>query len=93
MNTPRTDAAKFRVGDSDHFAVHVTHAEQLERELITMSAMANRLAEALDFTMNGNTAKDQTPFIDASRAVLAAYENHKKGNRHHDTRRTTHRPC
>ena len=31
--TPRTDAAKFRVGDSNHFAVHVMHVEQLETEL------------------------------------------------------------
>lgn len=31
--TPRTEAAKFRIGDSNHFAVHVMHVEQLETEL------------------------------------------------------------
>lgn len=33
VKTPRTDAAKFRIGDSNHFAVHVMHVEQLETEL------------------------------------------------------------
>lgn len=45
--TPRTDAAKFRIGDSNHFAVHVMHVEQLETELQEMIALADRLAEAL----------------------------------------------
>lgn len=30
--TPETDAVKFQVGDSNHFAVHVVHAKRLERE-------------------------------------------------------------
>lgn len=50
---------------------------QLETELQTMAALAERLAKALDFTLNGNTAKDQTPFLAASREALAAYEEHK----------------
>lgn len=61
-------------------AVYADFARQLETELAAMTALADRMAEALDFTMNGNTAKDQAPFIDASRKALAAYEKHKKGN-------------
>lgn len=30
--TPETDAVKFRIEDSNHFAVHVVHARRLERE-------------------------------------------------------------
>lgn len=30
--TPETDAVKFRLADSNHFAVHVIHARRLERE-------------------------------------------------------------
>lgn len=57
-----------------------TFIRKIGDELAAMTALADRLAEALDFIMNGNTAKDQAPFIDASREALAAYENHKKGN-------------
>lgn len=81
MKTPRTDA---KIKTTDYLTgdpvVAADFARQLERELIAMTALADRLAEALDFTINGNTAKDQTPFINASREALAAYENHKKGN-------------
>lgn len=31
-NTPETDALQYRVGDSDHYAVHAIHARRLERE-------------------------------------------------------------
>lgn len=35
--TPRTDAVRFRVGESDHWAVvHEVYAKQLERELAEM---------------------------------------------------------
>lgn len=30
--TPETDAVEFRIGDSNHFAVHVFHARLLERK-------------------------------------------------------------
>jgi hypothetical protein len=67
MKTPRTDAAKFRIGDSDHFAVHVTHSEQLERELAAMTDLADRLAEAIS----------QSPYDEPLAEALDAYENHK----------------
>lgn len=67
MKTPRTDAAKFRIGDSDHFAVHVAYVEQLERELAAMTALADRLAEAIS----------QSPYDEPLAKALAAYENHK----------------
>ena len=64
MKTPRTDAAKFRIVDSDHFAVHVTHSEQLERELAAMTDLADRLAEAIS----------QSPYDEPLAEALAAYE-------------------
>ena len=67
MNTPRTDAAKFRIGDSDHFAVHVTHSEQLETELAAMTALADRLAEAIS----------HSPYDEPLAEALDDYENHK----------------
>lgn len=32
-HTPRTDAVEYKVNDSNHTAVHASHARQLEREL------------------------------------------------------------
>lgn len=43
MNTPRTDEAQFGTG-----RVSVAFARQLETELQTMTALADRLAEALE---------------------------------------------
>lgn len=83
MNTPRTDAERRRLKKAKAYPpdpVSAEFARQLETELAAMTALADRLAEALDFTMNGNSAKDQTPFIDASCEALTAYENHKKEN-------------
>ena len=79
MKTPRTDAAKFRIGDSDHFAVHVTHSEQLERELAAMTDLADRLAEALQSVL-GNSWDGPLPDYARHKAsaVRIAYENHKK---------------
>ena len=87
MKTPRTDAAKFRIGDSDHFAVHVAYVEQLERELAAMTALADSLAEALDNCASqlGSWhglydsqvgSDDVCQMLDAEKA-LAAYYNHK----------------
>lgn len=81
MKTPRTDAERRALKKSKSYPadpVSSEFARKLETELATMTALADKLAEALDFTMNGNTAKDQTPFIDASREALTDYENHKK---------------
>jgi len=44
--TPRTDAVRFRVGESDHWAVHEVYAKQLERELAEAREQRDRLAEA-----------------------------------------------
>lgn len=86
MNTPRTNAVKFRIKDSDHFAVHVVYACKLETELQTMTSLADRLAEALETCRFKDWFKAQetgqiSVVLDAGkvREALAAYETHKKG--------------
>ena len=70
MKTPRTDEAQFGTG-----RVSVSFARQLETELATMTALADRLAESLE---------RQLGFPNCSRAkvlsneALTAYENHKQ---------------
>ena len=78
MKTPRTNAAKFRIGDSDHFAVHVAYVEQLERELAAMTDLADRLAEALQNVL-GNSWDGPLPDYARHKAsaVRVAYENYK----------------
>jgi hypothetical protein len=46
--TPRTDAVRFRVGESDHWAVHEVYAKQLERELAEARAWSSKLADLAD---------------------------------------------
>lgn len=86
MKTPRTDAAKFRIGDSDHFAVHVTHSEQLERELAAMTDLADQMAKTLWEVNNCRIFYEESLdidnyiddyAIDEVKEALAAYENHK----------------
>jgi hypothetical protein len=65
--TPRTDAVRFRVGESDHRAVHEVYAKQLERELAEARALlaaankgAERNAEALRISSEKlNEAREQ----------------------------------
>jgi hypothetical protein len=45
--TPRTDAVRFRVGESDHWAVHEVYAKQLERELAEARAEGEDQARLL----------------------------------------------
>ena len=75
MKTPRTDAAEFRIRDSDHFAVHVTHARQLETELAAMTALADQMAAALRESRNTHLDTiERCPTV--VREALAAYENY-----------------
>lgn len=90
MKTPRTDAAKFRIGDSNHFAVHVMHVEQLETELQEMTALAERLADtlkdcknrAMDKSIETHPDEHAKGCIDDiwewAEEALAAYEKSKK---------------
>lgn len=84
MNTPRTDAAERKAhGISDDFEILPNlyvpgdFARQLETELIAMTAMADRLAEAMKNSCNFPGCKNWHPESDNA---LAAYEKHKKGN-------------
>lgn len=47
-DTPRTDALEYRVENSDHTAVHASHARQLERELADVTKQRDELLEALN---------------------------------------------
>lgn len=96
MNTPRTDAAIL----ADLYpilrgeVVAADFARQLETELIAMTALADRLAEALasaDTQMKSAANSIEAGLIDEAlfyvcsmprhrKEALAAYENHKKGN-------------
>lgn len=83
MNTPRTDEAQFGTG-----RVSVAFARQLERELAAMTALANRLAEALEASDEclaliedvGHAAHMNNVSVarGAVQQALAAYENHKQ---------------
>jgi len=44
--TPRTDAVRFRVGESDHWAVHEVYSKQLERELADARELVEMYKEA-----------------------------------------------
>lgn len=80
MKTPRTDAERRALKKAKSYPpdpVSAEFARQLERELVTMTALADKMAEALSeaasYPVTGNW------YILAEKA-LASYENHKKGN-------------
>ena len=87
MKTPRTDAAEWDYYEDctpvDSMIVSADFARQLETELAAMTALADRLAEAL---MPFVKLKPSSPrvqikwpsFIHEGRETLAAYENHKQ---------------
>lgn len=93
MKTPRTDAERRVLKKAKSYPVDPVSAEfarQLEAELAAITALADRLAEALDTCASqlGSWhglyesqvgADDVSQTLDAEEA-LAAYEAHKKGN-------------
>lgn len=52
MSTPITDKHKFRIGDSDHFAVHEIFVRQLETEL---AAEREKVAKLKDIIGRAST--------------------------------------
>lgn len=87
MNTPRTDAERRRLKKAKSYPpdpVSADFARQLERELQSMTALADRLAETLSELM----AMRHKCFIpnegdwwdNKASAALTDYEKHKKGN-------------
>ena len=73
MNTPRTDSERRALKKAKSYPVDPVSAEfarELESELIAMSDLADRLAEAIC----------QAPYDELLAEALAAYDNHKKGN-------------
>ena len=79
MNTPRTDAHEKAMGTLDinaDLTLAYVHARQLETELQTMTALADRLAEALERQV-GFPHCPRAKVL--SKTTLAAYEAHKKG--------------
>ena len=88
MKTPRTDAERRRLKKAKSYPpdpVSADFACQLETELASMTALADRLAEALDTLtsvigltpIKGNLEALQEAF-DQARQSFDAYENHKK---------------
>ena len=77
MNTPRTDEAWNKAPTDDVVFANAgwDFARQLETELIAMTAMADRLAEAMKNSCNFPGCKNWHPESDNA---IAAYENHKK---------------
>ena len=78
MKTPRTDRnERIVLGGvgGDWKVVTSDFARQLETELIAMTALADRLAEAMKNSCNFPGCKNWHPESDNA---LAAYENHKK---------------
>lgn len=86
MNTPRTDEAQYGTG-----RVSVDFARQLETELAIMTALADKLAEALEglvavnknhnealSKLIGKTLGWKDAYLDDSSEALSAYENHKQ---------------
>lgn len=97
MDTPRTDAAEWDYYDectpADNMVVLADFARQLERELAAMTALANRLAEALEaIKESAKYVANEDNYLhtefdpcnhgiqirDKAKEALAAYENHKK---------------
>lgn len=79
MKTPRTDAHSDKM-DSEDFDVELALtydlARQLERELQSMTALADQMAEALRESRNTHLDTiDRCQTV--VREALAAYENHK----------------
>jgi hypothetical protein len=81
MKTPRTDAEVEKHGHGSTMRAHCLNsshlsgdfadfARQLETELQAMTALADKMAEAIL----------QAPYDEPLAEALAAYENHKKGN-------------
>ena len=71
MKTPRTDAERRALKKAKSYPVDPVSAEfarQLETELSAMTALADKMAEAIS----------QAPYDEPLAEVLADYENHKK---------------
>ena len=78
MKTPRTDAERRALKKAKSYPVDPVSADfarQLETELVTMTALADRLAKALSeaasYPVTGN-------WYSLAEKALAAYENHKQ---------------
>ncbi len=67
--TPRMDAVRFRVGESDHWAVHEVYAKQLERELA--EAMEEGEEQARLLGMSGEREAGLLAEIDRLKRELA----------------------
>ncbi len=92
MKTPRTDAERRSLKKSKSYPpdpVSAEFARQLETELIAMTALADRLAEALKgfteieylYALGRSEDSEQSVVYsqhDSAARALAAYENHKK---------------
>jgi hypothetical protein len=66
--TPETDAVKFKIGDSNHFAVHVFYAQKLERE--RDEALNEGLEQARLLGMSGEREAKLIAERDSERAKL-----------------------
>lgn len=93
MKTPRTDAERRALKKAKSYPpdpVSAEFARQLERELITVKALADRLAEALEASDeclaliedvgHGAHMNNVSVARGSVQQALAAYEKHKKGN-------------
>lgn len=60
-DAPRTEKAKFRIADSDHYAVHEVVASQLERELAEAREQNAKLRGIAERAIVGMERKLQLP--------------------------------
>ncbi len=93
MKTPRTDAERRRLKKTKSYPpdpVSAEFARKLETELAAMTALADRMAEALEASDeclsliedvgHGAHMNNVSVARGAVQQALASYENHKKGN-------------
>lgn len=93
MKTPRTEAERRALKKAKSYPpdpVSAEFARQLETELSAMTALADRLAEALEASDeclsliedvgHGAHMNNVSVARGAVQQALATYENHKKGN-------------
>lgn len=77
-DTPRTDAAiltePYQIKELPFEVVKASKMAELETELTTMTALADRLAKQLQVWVNASGNR----FVRSDVEALAAYENHKK---------------
>lgn len=80
--TPFTDKHQQRLGDSDHFVVHVVHVRQLERELAEAKANGIRWREIAEEL--ANHLREYVRFSPdlSARETLTKFDEMKKGRNH-----------